>query len=100
MCEAAVLRLLGASSAYPVRLELPLFMTQSELQVSVSSDCVHDRLMAACGYPVTIAPDTADMPEEEAIPARAPIAAELCEIPVQVTLQSRIGWVTWRCCWR
>jgi hypothetical protein len=42
--------------------------------------------MAACGYEFSIAPDLSDMPDPGPMPARAPVAAELCEIPVQVTL--------------
>jgi hypothetical protein len=47
---------------------------------------VYATKLAACGYEFSIAPDLSDMPDPGPMPARAPVAAELCEIPVQVTL--------------
>lgn len=54
--------------------------------MAVSLDDVHGQVLVACGHEFTIATDTAHMPDSGSMFARAPVAAELCEIPVQVTL--------------
>jgi len=54
--------------------------------VAVSPDAAHGQVLAACGFEFAIAPGGADMPDSSRMLARAPLAAELCEIPVQVTL--------------
>ena len=42
--------------------------------------------LAACGYAFKIDPVSANTPQSDSMLARAPVAAELCEIPLQVTL--------------
>ncbi len=68
------------------RLELARYLTRSDQQLAASSIIAHGELLAACGCEFIIAADTANMPDASALAARAPVAAELCEIPVQVTL--------------
>lgn len=54
--------------------------------MAVSLDGVRGQVLAACGHEFTIAADAAHMPDSGPMLARAPVAAELCEVPVQVTL--------------
>ncbi len=54
--------------------------------MSLSPAGVYATKLAACGYEFSIAPDLAEMPGPGPMTARAPVPAELCEMPVQVTL--------------
>jgi hypothetical protein len=54
--------------------------------VSVSPAGVHGQVLAACGFKFTVAADATDMPDAGAWTTRAPVAAELCEVPVQVVV--------------
>lgn len=54
--------------------------------MSVASGVAQLQVLAACGHEFSIALSTANMPDSGPMPARAPVAADLCEIPVQVTL--------------
>ncbi len=58
----------------------------SDQQLSVSMVGVESRFLAACGYAFKIDPVSANMPQSDSLLARPPVVAELCEIPVQVTL--------------
>ena len=58
----------------------------SDQPLSVSMVAVESGVLAACGYAFKVDSVSADMPESDSMLARAPVVAELCEIPVQVTL--------------